>query len=462
MSNRTIRKLIIRWITSSAYVRMSRKLANVKAAIKRENQEILYFHRVDDPYCQLFVQLIPDLISRFNMPIKPLVVERLPANMYPDPERYEQYTALDARRLARLFGLGFAGNVEVPDRLAVGMANRFLASKQDDPDFYSIAEEIGAAIWQRDLESVRRICGLADMGEQRLIENEKLLVELGHYASASLYYRGEFYAGIDRIDHLERRLRDEGLGDGKVELSGHRYWRKSLADLPETPHEPVEFFFSPRSPYSYLGLCYMKELMDAGVKIIIRPVLPMLMRGMKVPPTKGLYIIKDTAREAGLNAVQFGNVCDPLGDATWRALEIGFGLMEAAESKLVAADAPFEFFLAFAKGVWSEGMDGTSNKVLSGFLAAAGLDASWLQQALPRGIAKDNAEANVHAMFEYGSWGVPTMHVAGKTMWGQDRMWAVLDVLQEDGSEKTTDEGIDTRSVSTVYGQAVPPTYDSK
>lgn len=431
----TVRRLLVPWITSEAFLKLRRRVAGVNAVLKRQPREILYFHRADDPYCQLLVQVIPDLVARFNMPIKPLVVERLPADMYPDPERYEAYTIIDAGRLARLFGLGFSGNATVPDRLAVGMANRFLASKQEDPDFYSIAEEVGAALWKRDLDGVRRLCGMADLGEDQLARNEATLRALGHYASATLYYRGEFYAGLDRVDHLERRLRDEGVGDGRVSFSSHRYWRKALKSIePIDKTETVEFFFSPRSPYSYLGLCYIKELANAGVSVELKPVLPMLMRGMKVPPKKSMYILLDTAREARLNDLPFGKIVDPLGEATWRALEMGYMLMDAANEGHIEPHEPLEFFLAFAKGVWSQGIDGSTDSGLTKILASAGLDGGWLKQSVSRELATQRAEANVNRMFRLGSWGVPTMHVGGATMWGQDRMWVVVEKLKQDGT----------------------------
>ena len=62
---------------------------------------------------------------------------------------------------------------------------------------------------------------------------------------------------------------------------------------------PLELFHSFRSPYSYLSLRRVYEIADAfGLELRLRPVLPMVMRGMLVPRPKLLYIAKDTAREA--------------------------------------------------------------------------------------------------------------------------------------------------------------------
>jgi 2-hydroxychromene-2-carboxylate isomerase len=39
------------------------------------------------------------------------------------------------------------------------------------------------------------------------------------------------------------------------------------------------------------------------------------------------------------------------------------------------------------------------------------------------------AEANRSAMFALGLWGVPSFHVGNTAVWGQDRLWAVQEVL---------------------------------
>jgi 2-hydroxychromene-2-carboxylate isomerase len=378
------------------------------------------------------VQILPDIASRFAIDLRPLVVEKLPANMYPDPARYEAYTIVDASRLARLYGLGFSAGALVPDRLAVGMANRFLASRQNDPKFFAIAEEIGAALWRQDVAAVRQLCGLADLGDEILESNEVLLKELGHYASASLYYGGEFYVGLDRLDHLERRLNGLGLGDENVEFEVHRLWRYGIERLDRSPvGEPVDVYFSVRSPYSYLGLQLISELQSrSGVKINLKPVLPMLMRGMKVPPTKSRYIIEDTAREARLEGYRFGNIVDPLGAATWRAMEIGFAILRDEQDHPANSGQSLAFFKAFTKAVWAEGIDGTTDKGLKAILSKAGLSETWVGHALSRDEVNSLAEANREDMFRLGSWGVPTFHVAGETVWGQDRMWAIVSALQ--------------------------------
>lgn len=422
-----------KWLTSRTRVRLARARAELARRIGRKPHTVYYFHRADDPYCQLMVQVLPDIASRFAVELKPLVVEKLPANMYPDPPRYEAYSIIDASRLARLYGLGFSPDATVPDRLAVGMANRYLASRQNDPAFFSLAADIGAALWRSDLNAVRNICGLADVGEKILTANEKKLREFGHYASASLYYAGEFYVGIDRLDHLERRLNDVGVGDEQVEFEVHRLWRYGLDELDRAvAGQSIDAFFSVRSPFSYVGvelLCALAE--KAGAGITIKPVLPMMMRGMKVPPAKGRYILADTAREAHIEGVDFGKICDPLGTATWRAMGIGFALLDDEQAGTGKPGQALMFFRSFMTGVWSQGIDGTTDKGLSKILENAGLHDSWIGKAIAKEEIEKRATANREEMFRSGSWGVPTFRAGGKTFWGQDRMWAIVEALKQ-------------------------------
>jgi len=419
-----LKALGAQWLTSKNKLNMERRLAELGRRLARRDHEVLYFHRADDPYSQLMVQVLPEIASRFDVKIKPLVVERLPANMYPDPVRYEAYSILDAARLARLYGLGFSGKAVVPDRLSVGMANRFLASKQNDPDFFAIAEEIGATLWRQDLPEVKRLCASADMGDTLLNQNEKVLRDLGHYASGTIYYEGEFYAGLDRLDHLEHRLNALGLGDGEVHYELHRLWRHMLKRLDKSiAGRTVEVFFSVRSPYSYLALQTIGEFADlSGVHLKLKPVLPMLMRGLAVPPAKSQYILMDTAREARAENIPFGKIVDPLGLATRRAMGLGFSLFDEEKA--------MPFFKAFTRAVWAEGVDGTTDKGLSYALEQIGLPASRISGSMPEDHWQELAERNRQEMLVYGSWGVPTFRVAGETLWGQDRLWAIVDALK--------------------------------
>ena len=227
------------------------------------------------------------------------------------------------------------------------------------------------------------------------------------------------------MDHLERRLNTLGLGDGEIHFELQRLWRHNIRNLEKSiAGRSVELFFSVRSPYSYLGLEYARELVDVtGINIRLRPVLPMVMRGMKVPRAKGRYIIDDVAREARVEGIDFGKINDPLGRAMQRAMAIGFPIMKDGYG--------LEFFQSFTRGVWAEGIDGASNEGMVKILMNAGLSAQWLENAMSDEDWGKIAEKNRQDMLMSGSWGVPTFRVGNTTLWGQDRLWAVVEALKQ-------------------------------
>ena len=66
-----------------------------------------------------------------------------------------------------------------------------------------------------------------------------------------------------------------------------------------TGDKSLELFWSIRSPYSYVGIVRGRQLAEHyQVALLIKPVLPMVMRGMQVPSTKSNYIARDFKREA--------------------------------------------------------------------------------------------------------------------------------------------------------------------
>jgi len=61
---------------------------------------------------------------------------------------------------------------------------------------------------------------------------------------------------------------------------------------------------------------------DTGVKLVVRPVLPMVMRGVPATREKGMYIFSDTVREALEAGVPYGNFYDPIGNPVRRCYSL--------------------------------------------------------------------------------------------------------------------------------------------
>jgi 2-hydroxychromene-2-carboxylate isomerase len=239
------------------------------------------------------------------------------------------------------------------------------------------------------------------------------------------YYGGEWYWGLDRLHHLERRLQDLGAqrdaGDALLfEPDAEDF------DAPMLQHAPaIDFYFSLRSPYSAIAAPRVLALGRAsGAPVRLRYLLPMVMRGLPVPAAKRRYIAFDAAREARLHGIAFGRINDPVG----RPTERGLALMPLAERE---GRAP-QFLLSFMQGVWAEGIDAGSDRGLRALAERAGLAWTDARAALEDDAWRRTAEANRAEMFALGLWGVPSFRVRDTVVWGQDRLWAVRDALRRD------------------------------
>ena len=175
------------------------------------------------------------------------------------------------------------------------------------------------------------------------------LKKLGHYLGGTLYYRGEWYWGLDRLHYLEERLIDLGLrraGDGSDVI----YNPPNVPAGSGDSGAELNWYLSFRSPYSAIVRERIKTLSDAySAELKIRFVLPMVMRGLPVSPAKKKYIPLDAAREARRLNVPFGRIMDPVG----APVERGYSLFSWARSH----GRSYEFTNAFLSSVWAEGVD---------------------------------------------------------------------------------------------------------
>jgi len=194
----------------------------------------------------------------------------------------------------------------------------------------------------------------------------------------------------------------------------------------------LEYFVSFRSPYTYLSMQRVFDIADAfGLTLKIRPVLPMVMRGMRVPKAKLHYIAADTFREAARLRIPFGKIADPLGFGIERCLAVF--MYARSENK------EREFLLNVATGIWSEAIDVASDKGLRKITGRTGLFWPDVKAAIVNEDWRDVVEENRAAMLACGSWGVPTLRLGDFMVWGQDRLWLLVRHIEE---ECDTGDGI--------------------
>jgi 2-hydroxychromene-2-carboxylate isomerase len=239
------------------------------------------------------------------------------------------------------------------------------------------------------------------------------------------HFEGEWYWGLDRLYLLEARLRREGharAGEAGVLVPRPR---TAMPDGLDASNVRLEYFPSLRSPYTAVGHAAVQALVDASrVTLDVRPVMPMMMRGVPAPQAKQQYIVGDAAREARAAGVPFGRMVDPFGEPVRRALSLWAWVR--------AEDREMPFLDSYLRGAWAEGVDLTTAEGLDFVLARAGLDPVAAQTHFDDPASTTLLDENLDAMLEAGLWGVPSFRVTGGSAgsgsfacWGQDRIWRV-------------------------------------
>lgn len=408
-------KTLLPQIITSPALRGARRA--VAAAHRRANLSrpvVRYFHQVDDPYSALAVRALPHLEAVWGARVIPYIVPEPAPAAAPDAERLRHWSLRDARTLAAGLGMEAAFTAPPAPEL-VERGQSALAGIDDAAVFSATSSAIERAFRAGKASSIPLASGDAKSALARGLRKRR-----GHYLGGMFHFEGEWYWGLDRLPYLEDRL-------ARIRPGGVRFAerREVVLEPGEAPAGTViEAFVSLRSPYTYIAIPRLRALAEAsGAELRLRPVLPMVMRGLPVPLPKRLYIMRDTKREAERLGLPFGKVSDPVGAPVERGLAVLFHAIEEGKGA--------DFLYSFLRGVFAEGIDAGSDQGLERLSRRAGIPSPAMHAALSDESWRAAAEANRAAMLEAGLWGVPSFRVnAGPAHWGQDRLWAVEEDLR--------------------------------
>jgi 2-hydroxychromene-2-carboxylate isomerase len=424
---------LIRFLTGPGLQTTRRRMAEARRVRRKQAHRVTVYLRLNDPYSYLLVQVLDELADRYPLEYEFRTVLNLQQHMYPAPSLWEKNARVDGVYLAGLYHLRFPRNPPGSTRLRDISLTAQLLHWELQPGYLHNARRLFDAYWQDDANALIELVDpvIADHAEcyrHHLQANEALLEQSGHYLSAMLHYGGEWYWGLDRLEHLERRLNSMGLNrsaDARVRFNrGYQDFCKQLVDNPPgavgdgAEGQTLQLYWSIRSPYSYIGLVRARQLAaHYGVQLQVKPVLPMVMRRMQVPRTKGLYILQDARREADKYGIDFGLVADPLGAGVERC----YALLAFAQRQHRGLD----YLESYARGVWAEGIRSDTDAGLRRLVERAGLDWDQAREHLQNDSWRLWAQQNLSDLYAQDLWGVPSMVYAGKRFFGQDRVDAV-------------------------------------
>ena len=410
--------------------------------------EVELFHQVDDPYSHLALAAIPRLSERYAVRFRIRLVSPTDRLHAPEPELLAAYARRDCAWIAPHYGLEFPAEAPRPEAADVRRNERWLAHRLGEASAVEDALAADRALWGRDRDAREQRERIeTDLREGRaasenetervLAEGNALRTQRRHYSGGMFWYAGDWYWGVDRLYHLERRLIALGAVQTDAASAGKNAAITSPIGLcfPRPTLDPgpirnegrltLEIFPSLRSPYT--AIIFEKSLAlarEAQIPVVLRPVMPMVMRGVPAPAAKGIYIMLDAKREAEALGVSFGNMYDPIGRAVLR----GFSLWPFAREHGHEA----EYIASFLKAAFVDGHQTGSDTGLRRVVESAGLCWSEARPFVDSTDCREELERYRVLLYdELGLWGVPSFRLRGPDgepdlcVWGQDRLWLV-------------------------------------
>jgi len=430
--SKKIRMRFLNLYLGEGYVTLQRRFAELKRKLCRKPHTVSVFLQLDDPYSYLLSHYLQSFALHYKVVVRIYLAQTLGREYTPQPGMLAEYAVRDCGLMARELGVPFLDKGPTPVVECRRALLDALASEHDSENFPDIIRAVLAAYWRGDSEGVKRFIRHDEGSADELIDkNQRLLESMGHYNCAMLHYAGEWFWGVDRLHYLTKRLDDLGLNrTGKTNPALASIRQAMQLNLPAAVPDkakalpPLELFYSFRSPYAYLSLRSAYRIAAAfGLKVNVRPVLPMVMRGLPMPKAKLLYIVRDAKREAARLGVPFARFADSLGAAAERCIATFY------YSKGEGKDR--DFLLEAGNAIWNEGIDVASDDGLRELTERVGLFWPEVKRALENDEWRKPCEASREAMTDLGVWGVPVFRIGDTALWGQDRDWLVARQIED-------------------------------
>ena len=408
---------------------IKRRLKAEKVRRKEGRPHVVdYFHQVEDGYSHLASQVLKEFALRYEVVLRCHIVRGPEGKNAPDAALLLKLSQYDSALIADEYGLNFPRGSNPPCPETASLVNALLANVTQ-AELTTLMAKVGDALWSGDEAALATLvdqhgCASPEDTEARLKAGTALRAQLKHYSGAMFHYEGEWYWGVDRLHYLEARLAELGADRQSDQPYITQCPEVSVEGVHNASHLTLEFFPSLRSPYTSIVFDETIELAKkTGVKLAMRPVLPMVMRGVPATREKGMYIFSDTAREARRRGVAYGKMYDPIGNPVRRCYSLYPWAVSQGKGN--------ELLSSFLKHAFALGVNTNNNRGLKRVVELAGL--SWSEAKIHLGETEWDVllETNRLSMYEGGLWGVPSYRLIdarGQThleIWGQDRLWLV-------------------------------------
>ncbi|MDC0453638.1 DsbA family protein [Gammaproteobacteria bacterium] len=436
MSQRTIAAKIRNKFMNNASSYEIFKSVRINAEIERQEEnrlhEVLYFHKVDDPYSHLTIQFIEKLKSSYDISVKSILVGEEDPETVHETSLYSNYCLEDAKRIAPFYDIAFPAK-SYPLKETIYKANSIL-SEISENKFSEIAIKVSFALWSDDLETINNLYLVTSASEakvaKKILLGNKLRNNKGYYFGSAFYYEKELYWGVDRLAYLEERLTELGL-KRSLDVNPICSLRLKTSEILNSSKKVnLTYFPSLNSPYTHISTQRVKEMANnPSVNLITKPVLPMLMRGMTIPTYKGKYIISDAAREGRKYNHEIKSIYSPIGSPARKAYSLFPSIDKAGKG--------FEYITELLNASFQDGINIGDDDFLQNLVCKLGLEWDEIKKTFKSNSWKNDLDSNLQEMYEGNCWGVPSFKITNEDgsdpfyAWGQDRMWLIKEEINK-------------------------------
>ena len=187
----------------------------------------------------------------------------------------------------------------------------------------------------------------------------------------------------------------------------------------------VDYYFTPQSPWTYLGherFAQIARAANASVRV-----LPIDLGGKVFPISGGLPVGQRAPQRQAYRLVELQRYSDhlrapinikpkyfPVGGDESARLIIAVDLHDGSDAAMKISGAVFS-------AVWVRERNIADETVLAELLVECGLDAARLEQSHSPAV-QTRYEANTQQAIDDGVFGAPSYVVNGEIFWGQDRL----------------------------------------
>ena len=377
---------------------------------------------LNDPHSFMLVQMLSRLAVNYHLTFKVLFIWGTLPGITICPKLYRQWAIKDANVIAERYQL-----IKITEEPSLIMLTTGQQTWQLQLNSIENAKDIFIKTWG-NLYTEHFQTSTPTISHQ--VKNQTRLQAKGHYAPANIFFAGDWFVGVDRLYHFEKLLLKFSLTDSlTVELAPTLQVEKPSV-LPDvsaldnaietTPtciakREPLVVYLSLRSPYSYLGFVQAISLAERHqLELVIKPVLPLLMRGASIPVIKQKYIYLDALREAKRLNIEFNGFSDPLGNGVMNAYRCFAWAQQQGKGT--------EYMLACFRAIYVEGIELANPVNVENIMKNLALnidDANVYQQEHDW---QQWADINQIELSKLSLWGVPCFTYGVCSYWGQDRI----------------------------------------